>query len=303
MNRPIRMIPTVRHYLWGGEKLRSWGKDGETPLAESWELSARADGMSFSDDGRSLAEIFSHDFPGRDFPVLVKLIDAAKDLSVQVHPDDRAARAEGFPYGKSECWFVLSAEPGSRLAIGLEKDMDRAELREAALDGSLPRYLHWITPKEGECYAIEAGQIHALGAGIMVAEVQQNSDTTYRLYDYGRLDRDGNPRPLHLDKALQVADLTAWTHLPTVLRKNGTWTLLCDMPSFSLFGGSDPMEFPDRSEFSAVIALEDMRFECRNESFSLPRGQTAYLPPHTPLSMKERGLCLLILPKKEGTDA
>lgn len=301
MNRPVLMNPTTRHYLWGGEKLRGWGKVGASPLAESWELSAREDGMSTAPDGTSLAEIFAADFPGRDFPLLVKLIDAARDLSVQVHPDDAAAQAIGQPYGKSECWLVLEADPGAKLALGVERNTDAKTLRRAAQDGTLAEYLHWITAKAGECYAIPAGQIHALGAGLLVAEVQQNSDTTYRLYDYGRLDADGKPRPLHLEQALAVANLQACPHPAACLPEDGAWGLLCRMPAFAFYGGSVPRDFPDSDDFAAVMALEDLEFDCGGEPFRLNRGRTAYLPPHTALQLAKPGRCLYITP--EGNHA
>jgi len=291
------MTPAMRHYLWGGEKLRRWGRSGESPLAESWDLSARQDGMSLACDGTSLWEIFQRDFPGREFPLLVKLIDAARDLSVQVHPDDRAARAAGQPFGKSECWYVLEAEPGAKLAIGVEHETDPDEMRRAAEDGTLAEHLHWVTPRPGECYAIPSGQIHALGAGVMVAEFQQNSDTTYRLYDYGRLDADGRPRPLHLERALEVADLSPRALPSSVLPEDGTWSALCDMPAFTLYGGKKERDFPDSPDFAALTALDDLVFDCAGERFFLPKGRTAYVPPHTPLRLAQNGLCLYVCPK------
>ena len=136
-----------------------------------------------------------------------------------------------------------------------------------------------------------------IGAGIMVAELQQNSDTTYRLYDYGRLDADGKPRQLHLDQAIRTADLSPLHCFPTAMREDGAWGLLCKMPSFSLYGGCCPRSFPDSDDFCAVMALEDLEFECSGDEFLLERGRTAYVPPHTELKLLNHGGCLFMTPK------
>jgi len=239
MKKPMRMEPVYRDYLWGGEKLREWGKTSPlSPLAESWEVSCRADGASRDrETGRTLLELLREDpslqgVPG-EFPLLLKLIDAAKNLSVQVHPSDALARSKGQPFGKTECWVVLEAEPGARLALGVERETSPEELRSAAQSGGLEELLRWIPVQKGDVFFIPAGQIHALGAGILVAEVQENSDTTYRLYDYNRRDKDGGPRPLHLDEALEAAILMPY-RTPELPQATDGRQRLCECPYFTV---------------------------------------------------------------------
>jgi mannose-6-phosphate isomerase len=150
--------------------------------------------------GRRIGEIWFEAPGGRPLPLLVKYLFTSEKLSVQVHPDDAHARARGLPNGKSECWFVVAAEPGAKLALGLKEEMSEAELREAAADGSIERRLDWIEARRGDFFSVPAGTIHAIGPGLSLIEIQQPSDVTYRLYDYGR------DRALHLDDAVAVAN-------------------------------------------------------------------------------------------------
>ncbi|MEA3062172.1 MAG: mannose-6-phosphate isomerase [Sphingomonadales bacterium] len=150
--------------------------------------------------GRLIGEIWFEAPDGRSMPLLVKYLFTSEKLSVQVHPDDAHARARGLPHGKSECWYVVAAEPGARLALGLKEEMGEAELREAAADGSIEPRLDWIAPRPGDFFSVPAGTIHAIGPGLTLIEIQQPSDVTYRLYDYGR------DRALHVDDAVAVAN-------------------------------------------------------------------------------------------------
>jgi mannose-6-phosphate isomerase len=159
------------------------------------------------------------------FPLLIKLLDAHDDLSVQVHPDDAYAAAhEGGELGKTEMWYVLHAEPGTELIYGLARLATRRSLKRAIENGTLPEQLHRLSISPGDCLYVPAGTVHALLAGAVVAEIQQNSDTTYRVYDWGRVGADGRPRPLHVEKALEVID---WSRVeptktePRVLFEDG----------------------------------------------------------------------------------
>lgn len=208
----IKLIPSTKSYIWGGDKLiKEYNKKCEDKIcAESWELSFHPDGMTRTPDGRTLDKALCDgqlgencgDFPY--FPVLVKLIDAKSDLSVQVHPSDEYAASAGLGYGKTEMWYVVSAEPGACLYIGFNKELDDNAVRKAIEDETLPRYLNKIEVKPGDAYLIPAGTVHAIGAGCLICEIQQNSNITYRLYDYGRKDKNGNKRELHIDQALSV---------------------------------------------------------------------------------------------------
>ena len=214
---PFELSYVLKSPVWSGTRLgREWGKGDGSPVGESWELCVRRDDCNTVSNGcfagRSLAELIREygrqitgaDFGADDFPLLIKLIDAAADLSVQVHPDDEySARVEN-DRGKTEIWCVLSADEGSRMAIGLKDGVGKDELRAALESGNAEAMLNYVDVKAGEVYFIPSGLCHAIGKGILVAEIQQNCDLTYRLYDYGRLGNDGKPRELHIDKGLAV---------------------------------------------------------------------------------------------------
>lgn len=211
--------PACKDYLWGGSRLKSeYGVryDGEV-LAEAWELSCHPDGPSRIADGpyagKTLQEyiekngwqVLGTNCESYDrFPVLIKLIDAKQNLSVQVHPDDSYALSHEGQYGKTEMWVVCDAEPGAQLYYGFEKEISRDEFRARIEDGTLTEVLHAVPVKKGDVLFIAPGTIHAIGAGILIAEVQQNSNVTYRVFDYGRVGKDGKKRALHIEQALDV---------------------------------------------------------------------------------------------------
>ncbi|MBC7235345.1 MAG: class I mannose-6-phosphate isomerase [Chloroflexi bacterium] len=222
---PLTFISQFRDYIWGGRHLETiLGR--EIPpgiVAESWEISAHPYAPTTVAEGplagRTLSELVEEMGEvlvgsrsrrmlelGR-FPLLIKLLDANRDLSVQVHPDDEYARAHGDDaLGKTELWIVLHAEPGTELICGLAEPTTRERFRQALERGRLEALLHRIPIAPDDAIFLPAGTIHALLAGALVAEIQQNSDATYRVYDWGRLGADGKPRPLHIDKALDVID-------------------------------------------------------------------------------------------------
>ena len=219
---PIKLCPAFKDYLWGGEKLKNeFNKKCElSPLAESWELSAHKDGQSRVSggefDGLTLSEYVEkvgraslgensakYDY----FPLLIKLIDAKGDLSVQVHPSDEYALSHEGEYGKTEMWYILDCDEGACLYYGFSRDVSREELEDAIKEGSLCALLNRVPVKKGDVFFIPAGMVHAIGAGIVICEIQQNSNTTYRVFDYNRRDKDGNLRPLHIEKALEVSEL------------------------------------------------------------------------------------------------
>ena len=216
-----RTIPAFKDYIWGGVKLKTeYHKDTDlTPVAESWELAAHKDGTSgFEGEHFTLADVFRdhREWIGTKadaferFPMIIKLIDAKSNLSVQVHPSDAYALANENSYGKTEMWYVVEAEPGAGLYIGFDRDVTTEEFRTLIAENRLQEVLHFIPVKAGEWYFIEAGTVHAIGQGVLIAEVQQNSNLTYRLYDYGRVGADGKPRELHVEKGIKVSKLTAY---------------------------------------------------------------------------------------------
>ncbi len=227
--KPFLLRPSGKDYLWGGRRLNDeFAKKIEmNPLAETWECSTHPDGPSFVVGGefheKSLAEVLrkhpeyvgthpvtSNSIYGTgELPVLIKFIDANKDLSVQVHPDDEFAAAnEGGQLGKTEMWYVLDAAKEAHLVYGLKCDVTEDELRKSIDEGSLGKYLQKVPVEKNDIFFIEPGTIHAIGAGVLVAEIQENSNLTYRLYDYNRFDKSGNKRELHIDKAIKVANLS-----------------------------------------------------------------------------------------------
>lgn len=226
LSRPVPFLlhPASKDYLWGGTRLNDdfSKRIPSDPLAETWECSTHPDGVSIAASGEwigmPLDEILrSHpDYLGEhahgssELPVLVKLIDARRDLSVQVHPSDEYARAhENGQNGKTEMWYVMDADPDTRIAYGLHHAIDRELFLKAIGDGSVEKYLQFVPVRKNDLFFIPPGTIHAIGAGCLIAEIQQCSNLTYRLYDYNRTDRDGNRRPLHLEKGLAVANLDA----------------------------------------------------------------------------------------------
>jgi mannose-6-phosphate isomerase len=225
LRSPLRFSPIFRRYLWGGRRLGSLlGKPigPETDYAESWELVDHGDDQSVvaagPHEGKTLRhlvakhprELFGRHAPQPQFPLLVKFLDCCRDLSVQVHPNDDQARRQRPPdLGKTEAWVILHAEPESIVYAGLTPGCDRPAVEKAIAAGELANCLHQLKPRAGDCLFIPAGTVHALGAGFVVAEVQQASDTTFRLYDWDRVGPDGKPRELHLEQALAVTDFAA----------------------------------------------------------------------------------------------
>lgn len=210
--------PAYKDYIWGGTLLaRRFGKGGGMPVvAESWELSTHRDGLTRLPDGQPLRDYLA-EHPGaggksvgRDgqLPILVKLIDAQKPLSVQVHPDDEYAGRTAGERGKTELWHVLDAAPGAFLYLGVNRPVTREELESRIRDNTVEEILRKVPVHPGESYFVPAGMLHAIGAGCLICEVQQSSNLTYRVYDYGRMGADGKPRPLHIQDALAVVRLT-----------------------------------------------------------------------------------------------
>ena len=217
MQKIYKLTPAVKDNLWGGNKLRNFGKtSSKDRIAESWELSFTNGGEATISDGRVMSEAFPRAAWGRAcdkfpfFPVLTKFIDAREKLSVQVHPSDDYALANEGQFGKTEMWYVVEADEGAGLYMGLNSECGKDEFASAVADGSVEELLSFKEVKAGDVYFIPSGTIHAIGEGVVIFEIQQNSTLTYRLYDYMRRDKDGNLRELHVDKAMKVSSLTPY---------------------------------------------------------------------------------------------
>lgn len=219
--RPFLLKPAGKDYLWGGHRLKDdFSKEIDMePLAETWECSTHPDGPSIvasgAHKGMLLTEVLkeypeymgTHPKTDGGLPILIKFIDAKQDLSVQVHPDDEYARKyEHGSLGKTEMWYVLDATKDAKLVYGFYHDISKEKLKKSLEEGTVERYLQKVKVKKDDLFYIEAGTVHAIGAGILIAEIQECSNITYRMYDYNRMDKDGKPRTLHIERALEVAN-------------------------------------------------------------------------------------------------
>lgn len=217
----LKLVPAFKDYIWVGHRLvDEYHKKYEGDvLAESWELSCHPDGLSRVANGpyagKTLEEYIEKEGKEvlgsncrrfREFPVLIKLIDAKQNLSVQVHPDDEYALKNEEQFGKTEMWYVVDAGPEAFLYYGFRKEISREEFAERIQNDTLTEVLNAVPVRKGDVFFIEAGTIHAIGKDILIAEIQQNSNVTYRVYDYGRVGKDGKKRDLHIEKALAVTN-------------------------------------------------------------------------------------------------
>ena len=221
MGNVFKLTPSLKDNLWGGNKLREYGKVSEADrIAESWELSFTRGGEAKIADGRVMSEAFAKESWGSAakgfefFPTLTKFIDAREKLSVQVHPSDEYALKNEGQYGKTEMWYIVDAEEGAGIYLGLKRKCTKEEFSAKVADGTVEELLDFKKVKAGEVYFIPAGTVHAIGAGVVIYEIQQNSTLTYRLYDYMRRDKDGNLRELHVDAAMKVSVLDRYEAPP-----------------------------------------------------------------------------------------
>lgn len=282
-----KLIPACKDYLWGGERLKTdYHIQSELhPLAEAWVLSCHPDGPSRladgPDAGQTLPEYIAR-HPGclgqnvaqfREFPLLIKLIDAKDNLSVQVHPSDSYALAHEGQYGKTEMWVVLDAEPGAFLYYGFAHEISKAEFSERIRNNTLTEILNAVPVHKGDCFFIPSGTLHAICKGIVIAEVQQNSNVTYRVYDYGRTEADGKPRALHIDKALAVTSL-----MPPVRQDFGSHLGQC--PYFTTDVRTAPfVSAADETSFVSLLVTEGTGvLETSGETMLLHPGDSIFIP-------------------------
>ena len=291
----LKLKPACKDYLWGGDRLKKeYGKEfaGDI-LAETWELSCHPDGPSRIVNGawagRTLREyicangweILGTNCAGREeFPILIKLIDARDKLSIQVHPDDAYALAHEGQYGKTEMWYVADCGEGAFLYYGFSRPVDREEFARRIADDTLTEVLRAVPVKKGDVFYIEAGTIHAIGRDILIAEIQENSNVTYRVYDYGRTDKDGKKRQLHVDKALAV------TCLAPVKEGRPAAPHIADGPYFtvdklnldgSLFRRQEGTV--SGSSFASILFLEgEGKICCGEETLDYKKGDSFFLP-------------------------
>lgn len=297
---PLKLKPAFKDYLWGGTRLRDvYGKDCDfDKVAESWELSCHKDGNSVIDNGEAkgmpLAEYIEKEGKAvlgsscerfENFPVLIKLIDAKDNLSVQVHPDnDYAMRVEG-EYGKTEMWYIVDCDEGAELIYGFKDNVSKEEFAERIKNNTLLEITNSVPVKKGDVFFIRSGTLHAIGKGILIAEIQQNSNTTYRVYDYGRVGADGKTRPLHIEKALDVTKLCPAEPYPMtapVSEDGYTKQLLSKCEYFTVYKldiESHAELCADSTSFESILVLEgEAVIKSENGEITLKKGETAFLP-------------------------
>lgn len=295
---PMLLEPKMAPAIWGGDALVTlYGKPGDphAAIGESWECwdENRVANGPFA--GRSIAELreamradlLGNIDPSRIFPILTKIIDARQALSVQVHPDDAYAQAvERQPFGKTECWYVMRADPGAELVMGWTRATSRDEYERRVADGSLGEILHRVPVKTGDAFYIPAGTLHAIGAGIVVFETQQASDLTYRIFDWNRVGADGKPRTLHVAKAADVLDYRqsadrALEELPYASEGFARTLLICDR-HFSverITATETSAQLRTHGRPLIVMALEDgLDLSCGEFEVHAAPYQTALIP-------------------------
>lgn len=294
---PLKLKPVTKSIIWGGKKIPDLFGIGEkdSTVAEAWLLTCREDGMSIIQNGEYMG-VPLNEYLGlseiSEFPLLIKLIDATDRLSVQVHPDDAYAAAHGIPKGKTEMWYVLDALPGATLVLGLKDGVTADAVADSSVSGDCEEYLNYVNVKKGDCFFIPAGLVHAIGKGILIAEIQQNSNTTYRLYDYNRKDKNGNPRELHIEEAratiktsFDFSDVTV--NKQTASFENGvSITILADCQYFSAVkyslsnNGIAPL-VPQKkdSQFIHIMCVEGKgELYYNGTSYPLTMGDSYYVP-------------------------
>jgi len=296
---PLRFRLLARRHLWGGRRLQTCLGKAIGPgndYAESWEVCDHGADQSIVDYGppagtalRELVRCRGQELPGcaapqERFPLLVKLLDASAVLSVQVHPnDEQAARQTPPDLGKTEAWVVLAAEPGSTIYAGLRSGVDRQQLAAAIAEGTCAELLHCFQPRPGDCLFIPAGTVHALGDGLLIAEIQQSSDTTFRLFDWNRVGPDGRPRELHVGQALSVVDFQRGPIGPQQPQATDrSWVsrlVACDKFAIDRWDFDRPQAIGGDQRFHIVCVLEGaVRIAGDPHTDALPTGGTTLLP-------------------------
>jgi len=313
---PLLLKPPVKDYLWGGSRLKTeFGFQTEKEIAaEAWVLSCHKDGSCIVSNGEfagktlpEVLELWGDNALGEKatkfpyFPLLIKLIDAKQKLSIQVHPDDEYALANEGEFGKTEMWYVVDCDEGAELIYGFSENISKEEFERRIKDNTLTEVCNSVPVHKGDVFFISAGTLHAIGEGILIAEVQQNSNTTYRVSDYGRLGADGKPRPLHIEKAVDVTNCVK----PTMpygqvgeITKDGENTMRklasCNLFTAQLLTLEDKTVMGMKDSFSSLVVLNgEAELEWEKESIKLKKGDSVFVPAglDVQLSGKAEILC------------
>tara|TARA_R110000868_G_scaffold281522_3_gene541847 strand:+ start:20 stop:985 length:966 start_codon:yes stop_codon:yes gene_type:complete len=317
MIHPLKFRPILKERLWGGTKLKEvFGKPIESDITgESWELSTVKGDISVvangSLEGKSLQDLIDSNAEellgksvverfGKEFPILIKFIDAKQDLSIQLHPNDALAKERHNSFGKTEMWYIMDADPKAELIVGFNKDVTKEEYAESIDNDTLLDLLNYEQVKEGDTFFINTGKIHAIGAGVMLAEIQQTSDVTYRVFDFNRKDKEGNLRELHTDLALDAVDYEKKDDFIVSYdkAKNEVNTMV-DCPYFKtnfieLTENLD-LDTTQRDSFTIFMCVGgEAKISTAEGEVSIKSGETALLPASTQkISLHSTGAKLL----------
>ena len=291
----LKLTPSCKDYLWGGSRLRTdFGVQSDlNPLAEAWVLSCHPDGPSYLPDGTMLADyLAAHpEAAGTDckkfemFPVLTKFIDAKNNISIQVHPSNEYALEHEHQYGKTEMWYVVDADKGARLRSGFAKQVTPAQYEASVADNTITDLLAEYEIHPGDLFFLPAGRVHSIGAGAFIAEIQQTSDITYRIYDFNRKDADGNTRELHTELAKGAIDYTVLPDYRTHYQKaqdREVELVSCPYFTTSLYDLTEAqtIDYSALDSFVVVICVEGKGTLCDDSGNEMPihQGETVLLP-------------------------
>ena len=303
--QPIKFIPLLKQTIWGGEKISALKHRHMTinNIGESWEISGVKNDETIADNepyqGKTVNQLVgeykeklvgkeNYRRFGNEFPLLIKFIDARSDLSIQVHPSEEIAHRQGKPHGKTEMWYLMDSEKGAQLYSGPKKRITPGEYKAMVADDTICDALAQYKVKAGDVFFLPEGRIHAIGAGCFLAEIQQTSDVTYRIYDYKRKDKNGNYRELHTEQAAECIDYHTEKDYRTHYQpqKNTGITLVtCPYFTTSVYDLDEPMtiEYKDLDSFVILIGLSGKGIFTDNEgnSFTLQAGETVLIPAST----------------------
>lgn len=298
---PLKFNPIFKERIWGGNKLQTMlqkNSNGDT-IGESWEISdVKGDASVVSKgefQGKTLQELSKtfqgallgekvYNAFGTKFPLLIKYIDAKSDLSIQVHPNDALAKERHNSFGKTEMWYVMQADEGAKLIVGFNQEVTKETYQEHLENNTLTEILNFQEVKKGDVYFLPTGRVHAIGGGIVLAEIQQTSDITYRIYDWNRVDAQGNGRELHTALALDAIDYTLYENYKTAYTsKANETTTIVDCPYFTTnllpFEGEVNLNHDDKDSFVIYMCVKgNVSFQTENYQEMLSFGETLLLP-------------------------
>jgi len=296
---PLQFEPIFKERIWGGEKLKTiFDKPITSKITgESWELSAVEGDVSVISNGdlkgKSLTDIIN-EFPdellgtaihkrfGKQFPLLFKYLDAKEDLSIQVHPNDELAKKRHNSFGKTEMWYVVQADENARIIVGFKEKSSPEQYLKSLEDKNILSILNSVNAKKGDVFFLETGTVHAIGAGLVVAEIQQTSDITYRIYDFDRKDADGNKRELHVDLALDAINYNTTDTQKTYSENANESNTMVDCPYFTTnlipLDGNTTVE-KDGHSFTVYMCTEgNFQIESNGNTYSYKKGDTVLIP-------------------------